>query len=114
MSNPSKRKGTEWESRCRDYLRDLYPLVERSPAWGAGDKGDLTGTGMFTVECKATKSIDLAGFVDEAVTEARNVGPLQLPVALVKRRNKSVHDGYAVMPMWAWKRLVQLIEESHA
>jgi hypothetical protein len=96
MSQAAKRRGSTWERDCAEYLRGVFPNVERAPRWGSVDKGDLVGTPGFTFEAKACKSIDLAGFVDEAVQEAANAGQ-PFGVALIKRRNKSVGDGYAVM-----------------
>ena len=103
MTNPSKRKGTAFESACRDYLADvLGRRIERLPAGATLDRGDLTGVDGVAVECKAVKQINLAAIVDEAVAEAANVGPGTLPLAIIKRRQRGVEHAYAVMPLESW------------
>lgn len=108
MTNRSKRLGSGWERDVCEFLRPIFPTAERSPQWGALDKGDLTGTGIFTVECKNTKAINLAQFIEEARTEAFNVGPEQLGVAIIKRRGKGVAEGYAVMRLEDWRKLAAI------
>lgn len=108
MPNPNKAKGSRWESEVRDYLATALDVrVERIPAGAALDRGDLTGINGLCIECKNVAKIELAGWVDEATAEARNVAPDTLPVVIAKRRNKSVTDGYAVMPLWAWAELMR-------
>lgn len=92
----AKQKGSTWERECAEYLRPVFPQVERAPRWGANDKGDLTGTGTFTVECKNTKAITLSTFMDEAKVEATNAGLGQIPIVFIKRKGKGVAEGYAV------------------
>lgn len=103
MANPAKRKGSKWESDVRDYLAAHLGLrVERIPAGAAHDRGDLSGLPGVAVECKNVQRIDLSTIVDEARTEASNVGDGTLPVAIVKRRNRPTGDAYVVMPLDAW------------
>lgn len=110
MSNPSKQKGTKWETDCLELIKELYPEAVRSPAWGAEDRGDLYGTGQYTFECKAVKSHDLAGFIEEAKTEAQNAGT-KFPVVFLKRRNKSTSQGYAIMEIGSFIELMKKAEE---
>ena len=102
-----KRKGSQFE---RDVVRYLqahgFPDAER--AYGAGrpeDVGDIAGVPGVTVECKATKSIDLAGFVDEAERERLNARQ-PYGVAVVKRRGRSAADSYVVCNLATFARLV--------
>lgn len=100
MSNPNKRKGSQWEVDLLAQLRGVFPDVERAPRWGPVDKGDFVGTGSFVFEAKNQKQIDLADFIDQAVTQAANKadeGRLPYGVCLIKRRRKSPAEGYAVM-----------------
>jgi len=92
----AKAKGSKWERDVTEFLKPYFVYAEKAPRWGSKDKGDLVGTGIFTVECKAEKTITLASYMNEAVVEAANVGPDQIPVCFVKRRGKGVADGYAV------------------
>ena len=59
----------------------------------------------WCLEAKNHKSIDLAGFVDQAETEAKNAGAKWFS-AIVKRRNRGVKDSYVVMPLWMWTELI--------
>lgn len=78
-------------------------------AYGAGrndDVGDIDGV-PFCVECKATKAIDLPGFLRELEVEMVN-GRFDMGVVLVKRRGSAdVGQSYAVMPAALWARLAQ-------
>lgn len=96
MTNPSKAKGTAWESALLPLLRRVWPAVLRAPRWGSKDLGDFTGTGAFCLEAKAHRAISLAEFVDQAKDEAVHAGA-DWPVVLVKRRMKPAEEGYAVM-----------------
>ena len=103
----AKQKGSTWERECAEYLRPVFPQVERAPRWGANDKGDLVGTGVFTVEAKNTKTLALSTFLDEAIVEAANVGPGQIPVVFIKRRGKGVAEGYAVFRISDARRMMR-------
>ena len=89
-----KAKGSAFERQVAEYLRDHgHPHAER--AYGAGrpaDVGDLDGLPGYVVECKCHRTIDLAGFMHEAVAEAANVGPDIVPVVIAKRRNRPIRD----------------------
>lgn len=98
MANPSKRKGTAWETECAKYLG-----TRRLPLAGAKDVGDLD-TAYWVVECKAEQRIDLAGYMDEVAREVANSDKLW-GVTLVKRRRRSVEQGYAVMTIETWRQL---------
>lgn len=102
----AKAAGSKWERVCAELLRLLpsFAAAERAPRWGAEDKGDLLNTGDFTIECKATKSIDLAGFVDEAFVENLHSGR-RWGVVFIKRRRKPSAEGYAVMRIEDWAEL---------
>ena len=60
----------------------------------------------WVLECKAHRQFDLAGWVDEAETERVNA---RQPFAAViaKRRNKATGDGYVVMTLEAFARLIR-------
>lgn len=111
----SKRKGSAFERAVVGFLVNHgFPYAER--AYGAGrpdDVGDIDGVIGFCLEAKAHKDIDLAGFVDEAVREARNADKHRPPglatygVAVVKRRNKGIEQSYVVMELRDFARLAK-------
>jgi|ERR1039458_555272 hypothetical protein len=102
-----KRRGSAFERDIVAYLRGHgFPYAERS--FGAGrpeDVGDIDGLPGFVIEAKAHRSLDLAGWVDEAETERVNA---RQPYAVVvaKRRNKPTGAAYVVMTLESFTRLV--------
>ena len=102
----SRRKGTAWESAVVEFLREHgFPYAERRVLSGSLDRGDLTGLPGVMVECKAEKSIDLAGYMDEVKVQTVNAGA-QLGVAVVKRRNRPPKDAYVVMDLATFAELL--------
>jgi Holliday junction resolvase len=102
-----KRRGSAFERDVVHYFQTHgFPAAERT--YGAGrpqDVGDIGGLAGFVVEVKAHRSIDLAGFVDEAEIERANAGA-QFGVVIAKRRNKSTGQSYVVMDLESFARLV--------
>ena len=98
MSNPSKAKGTAWESAIVSFLREHgWPYVERRALAGGKDRGDIAGVVGVVIEAKNTKTLALGTFLDEANTEAANDGA-DFGVAWMKRRGKSwPGHGYVLM-----------------
>jgi hypothetical protein len=100
MTNPSKAKGTAWESAVVNWLRSTAGFDARRKVQAGGlDQGDITveETPWLVIEAKAAKAHDFAGWVGEANIEARNAG-VSTGVVWAKRRGKSSpQDGYVVM-----------------
>jgi hypothetical protein len=109
VTNRPRIKGTAFETEVARYLRDNgFPHVERIGMIGShSDRGDLTGIPGTCWELKATKSLDLAQAVTEAVTEAENCGEGVLPIALLKRRQKPTGRAYGVMELETLCRLLR-------
>lgn len=105
MSHPSKVRGTRWESAVRDFLNSAGLQTFRPALHGNVDKGDLFGVAGWTVQCRDTARIDLAGAVDDARQQALNAGTSAF-VAIVKRRRRGVGEAYAVMPLELWSSVV--------
>lgn len=100
MANPNGRKGSQWATEARDYLRSQGFTVEKLVPEGSRDRGDLIVFERPDIvwELKNTKTIDLAGTLKEAKKEAENAGaPYYL--ALHKRRNHSAAQAYVTMPL---------------
>lgn len=93
----SRRKGSSWERQVCDYLAEATGLpVERRVQAGANDRGDVAGIPRWVIECKNTKSIDLAQGMKEALKE-KSAAKADFSALVVKRRNYPVAEGYAVM-----------------
>jgi hypothetical protein len=100
MTNRPKQIGTGFETAVVDYLKQHgYPLAERRTLSGTHDRGDVAGVPGWVLECKAEKSIDLAGYMGEVATELGNCTLSTWGAAVVKRRQKSAAEAYFVMPL---------------
>ena len=113
MTSPERRKGNGFELAIVSYLREHgFPFAER--AYGAGrpdDRGDIDGVPGWVIEAKNHKSMDLAGWANEAAAEALNARAHWWCV-IAKRRNRPVGDAYVVMPLSQFARLLAE-EETH-
>jgi hypothetical protein len=99
MSNPSKAKGTRFESEVVEYLvRHGFPAAERRALHGNTDKGDVAGMADWTLELKSEARLNLAGYMAEVQAEAANTGTPWY-AAIVKRRGKGAAGAYVVMPL---------------
>lgn len=107
--NYSKAKGRDAENAVVKFLLEHgFHRAERRRLTGANDRGDIAGVDDLTIEVKAEKRIDLAGYMKELAAEVENTGD-EFGVAFVKRRGTTdVGEWYAVMPVsWfvrLWKR----------
>jgi predicted transcriptional regulator len=99
VSNPSKQKGTRFETEVAEYLG-----VERRTLGGSKDRGDLAIVN-WALELKATREIDLASAIDEARVEAKNAKAPYF-AAIVKRRRKGVSEAYFVMTLAEARRFL--------
>lgn len=82
----NRARGTGAETAVVRYLIERGWLhAERRALHGNNDKGDITGIPCVCIEVKARKTIDVAGFVDEANLEAANAHA-NIGAAWVKRR----------------------------
>jgi hypothetical protein len=105
-SNPSKAKGTAWESAIVGYLREHHdPGVHRNVQMGARDIGDVAGYYLHALEAKAERTITLSDYIAQANREAVNAGQ-PYGCAVVKRRMKGVSDGYVVRDLRTDVRLM--------
>ncbi len=108
MANPSKQKGTAFETAVVEFLNAHDLPCERRALHGNTDKGDIAGIPAWTFELKNRRTLDIGGAVDEATLEAMNANT-PYGVAIVKRpRRGDVAHSFAVMP------LAQLVTIIHA
>lgn len=98
----ARRKGSAFARDVCIYLRDALGLpVERRVDGGTRDRGDVAGIPQWVLEAKNCRTIDLSGWMDEALREAAHDGaPFYAVVA--KRRMKGTHQAYVVMPLEIW------------
>ena len=118
MSNPSKQKGTAFETLIRDYLRMVgFRAAHRVALSGNQDTGDINGifnpsTGReVAVQCKNQKTFKLSEWLNGTVEQARKLDNA-VPLLAVKRPGKgaqSLDDTYAVMRLCD---LVCLLQEA--
>lgn len=98
-ANPSKARGTRWESELVAYLRDSgFPHARRNVQHGPNDIGDVGGVPKFAIEAKDTQKHDLAKFVKQANAEAENAGQ-PWGVAAIKKRRAATEDAYVVLDL---------------
>lgn len=105
MSNPSKKKGTQYEVDVVEYLIAAgFDKCERRALRGTKDAGDLAGM-PFPHELKNQVAMNLSGWLDEARKAA--IGTGEYRHALIhKRRGKNVKDSYVTMPLWVYADLL--------
>jgi Holliday junction resolvase len=108
MTSSSKQRGSRWELDVVKYLRESgFKYAER--AYGAGrrdDKGDITGFPGWVFECKNHKAMDLAGWMDETDREKQTANA-EYGVAIIKRRNKQTKDGYVLMTLEQFSKVLK-------
>ena len=106
--NPSKRKGTGWESVIVDHLRaEGWPHVERRSLNGSKDRGDIAGIPGVVIEAKNCRTVELAEWVDE-VEQERFSDNADIGVVWMKRRGRATAAyGYVVMTGAQFTRLLR-------
>lgn len=85
MSNPSKQKGTIWESGGVGWLHGVgFPGAHRITLHGAKDRGDVfvvdTPHGPVKFEMKNCKTIAPTPWLRQADNEKDNAGAWMMPV----------------------------------
>ena len=120
MSNPSKQRGTAWETGLVRYLREQGLDADRLRQTGKNDEGDIALrvsdrhvplSHRFILEAKATARVNLAGWIAEAELEAENYAKhrgIEVPgfVVAYKRRNHSTGKSYIITTLDEWLRQV--------
>lgn len=113
MTNPQKRKGSEWERTVVNFLSDWFPTIERR--YGAGaekDRGDLQGIPFTVIECKDHKTLKLGEWLDRLDEQMDNAGAFR-GVVIAKRSRKPVSEAFAVMPLLLWAELMKEATKCH-
>lgn len=111
MANPSKAKGTAWESLWVQYIREHHnPAAHRNVQMGSKDIGDVSGYYLHAAELKAEKTITLPEYIAQANRERIHAGE-PFGCAVVKRRMKGVADGYVVRDVATDVRLMNRLRD---
>lgn len=112
MTNPSKQRGTAWESSCVKGLHVAgFVGAERRALAGTNDKGDITGVGgRYVFECKAARKLELAEWLKETETERLNA-KAEFGFTLIKLPRRREDDCPAMMPRWQLYALLAEVEE---
>lgn len=109
MTNPSKSKGTRFESELVTYLnQNGAPHAERRAPNGNKDRGDITGAGPIVWEAKACKTMALSTWVDEMLAECANAGT-RLGAVIHKRRGTHTRRSYVTLQL---DQYCQLLHEA--
>lgn len=102
----ARQTGTAFETAVVTYLAAHgFPHVERRTLHGNADRGDVAGVAGWTLECKAVRALDLAGWASEATREAANARSPWWAV-IVKRRGQPVALSYVVLSLETWAEAV--------
>ncbi|WP_199830169.1 hypothetical protein [Streptomyces viridochromogenes] len=120
MANPSKARGTRWESAIRDYLNGVleyshptdWRLVKRQAQEGAKDVGDLHAW-PFILEAKDVKSPAVPTWLRQADQEAVNAG-FPYGVVIHKVRGKGPALARVHITAETYDRLMVACPEAHA
>lgn len=106
-----RAKGSAFERRVRDFLRDrLGTDANRLPAGAAKDVGDVHVDGLpVTIECKDHRRMELSSWLDEAVRESENARTAFGAVVhhRVGRGAKRFDETYVTMRLGDWAELVR-------
>lgn len=111
MSNPSRAKGTAWESNIVTYLnRYGWPRVERRTQSGAYDRGDIAGLRDVVIEAKDCRTITIPAWVDEAEVEMINANADIAVVWWKRRGHTNPGDGFVTMTGNQFAHILQLLD----
>lgn len=118
MSSAAKAKGSRWELALRRGLAAFFEgefgLAPVKPyAEGRDDVGDIHGLGPFVGQAKDWRSWEdaIREGLDGAEKQSRASG-LPYAVAFVKRARRPVGEGYAVMRVETFARVLRRLQRA--
>lgn len=103
----SKAKGTAAETAVCDYLRPLFPYVERRALRGTGDLADIAGIPGAVIEVKNCREWRLSEWLRATVAKA--LPSRSLPFVVIKAPGKGtarVGEWFAVTDVATMARLL--------
>lgn len=113
----AKSAGSRFERLIADYLNDrLYGLnIDRQVKTGARDSGDIAGVHLagkrIAIECKNVTRMDLPKWVQEAHTEAGNIGGAVGVVIHKRHGNGKPEDQWVTMTVTDLVTIINLFNE---
>ena len=111
MSNPSKEKGTRFESDIVKWLRASGWDVWRMAQTGQEAQGAIGGLADFAIEARNRKKLELAKNVDDANDRARCKGA-KFGVTIMKRQNRPTEDAYVAMDLATFGEILLYLYET--
>ena len=103
MSNPTNRKGADFERDILPWIKVLWPKARRS---GVGfDGSDYINTDQASIEAKCRKDMRLGTWFKQAKVNAINEGK-RWPVVIHKRRHFGAHQAYVSMTLEDWVEML--------
>jgi hypothetical protein len=113
MVNRAKAKGTEAETAIVEFLKvNGFPFAERRTTNGANDRGDINISPDVVIEVKNCKTMDLAGWVDEAITESENANAWLTCVWHKRIRKGHPGDWYVTMDGAVFVEILERLKEN--
>ncbi len=112
VANAAKRKGTAYESAVVAFLQGRGIPARRVAQTGQLDTGDIHGIDPFAGQCKAYRNLTDA--IRDGVAGANVQAPRAgqpYGVAFIKRPGKAIADGYAVMDLATFAKLLSTHRE---
>lgn len=103
MPSPSAVKGKTFEATTVAYLRRWWPNACRTLAGARDDRGDISGIPLV-LELKNHKSLDLAGWWQEAEQERQNA---RMDFAAIVHKRRGVADP---AQQWVTMSMAMLVE----
>jgi hypothetical protein len=108
MTNPSKQKGTAYETALVTMMRDEWYIdAYRRPLTGGSDQGDIGVHSHpdITIEAKNHKAMQLSAWMDQLEVEKVNAHAT-IAVLAVKRRGKTAAGSYFIVDGESLERLL--------
>jgi hypothetical protein len=115
MSSRAKAKGTRWESDIVRFINATWGETtleaQRLVQTGSSDQGDIK-VGPFILQAKDQAQYNLSGAVDDVTLQVvtyQRVHPgtdAKHGAAVIKRRRRGTAEGYVVMTLAEFTRLL--------
>lgn len=113
MANPSKNKGTSFESSLVSYYSQFWLDVRRNTLAGNKDIGDIGGLPV-PIEAKNCKTLALPQWMTEANKEAENANKAFCPIVHKRRGITDPALQWATVENWVLVELLLAYEKDIA